>query len=199
MQPNQASIPNQAPPDRATQDALLLLKELEEQKIQVEQSNDEADSKEWQYFHQCRRGHPALFYTKNPRGGSVSPKGWFSSYKKPGEPWRGYVVCQLCTKFHADGEMDLDTETPIQVNSFEGSNRQTTVFVPNPRYVYRYPKDKAKRREIPAHRTAMLPHSSANYGVPNPNFHRSIREKSDMEAAAERQKREQLLQELNRG
>lgn len=192
--------PNQtAPPDRATQDALSLLKELEDQKLQTEQVNDEKDQKEWQYIHQCRRGHPAIFYTKNPRGTQVSPKQWFSSYKKPDEPWRGYVLCQICTQFHSDGSVNEDTETPIQVISLAGSSRQNTVFTPDPRFVYRYPKDKAKRREVPAHRTTPSIYSAANYGVPNPQFHRTMREKSDMEAASERQKREQALQELNRG
>lgn len=188
--------PNQ-PPDRAVQDALLLLKEIEDQKIQATTVNDDRDNKSWQYFHQCHKGHPAIFYTRNPRSGGIKATDWFSSYKKLDEPWRGDVLCQICTTFDKEGI--IENEYPIQVESYSGSRRGATVFSPDPVFVYRYPKDKARRQQVVPHRSTMLTTNSANYGVPNPDFKRSIREASEMEKAKEREAHEKALQELNRG
>lgn len=195
---NPVTGPNQqSPPDRSQQDALALLKEIQDQKIQAELVNEDRDNKQWQYFQQCHRGHPAIFFTKNPRGNSVSAADWFASYKKAGEPWRGDVLCQICTTFDKDG-LVVD-EYPIKVESYNGSKRNATVFAADPRFLYRYPKDKARRQEVKPHRSTPLLVNASNYGVPNPDFKRSLREANEIEKVKEREAHEKALQELNRG
>jgi hypothetical protein len=50
-------------------------------------------------FYRCRHCEgPAIYFVKNPIGaGRLTSKDWFSTYKKPDEPWaRTTVPCQTC-------------------------------------------------------------------------------------------------------
>lgn len=143
-------------------------------KEQSGQSRQEAakDDSQWMYFQQCRRGHIAFFYVKNPGNGIVDPSGWYSRDKRADEPWRGIVPCQECSTRDADGY--LVTEEPTQVN-YQPSVKRQTRFIADPRFLYRMGKTEELRKKTRPHRAQILNITAANVGVPNPDFPDSVR------------------------
>ena len=180
----------QTPPQQQTQpkpkEATDLLGVLGKEVAVQSKTEETEDDKKWQYVHWCQRGHIAFFYEKNPATiGQCHPTDWFATYKKRGEPWRGEVLCQVCTTIDKNGL--IEHEHPAMV-TYIRAPRNTVIFTPITDYVWRYPKDESLRSQIPVHRAARLDRESANYGNPNPDFRKSHEEL----------RREEIHKELDR-
>lgn len=162
--------PAARPPNAADQFLDTIQREADSKKS-VDRIKDDAD---WQYFHQCRRGHIAFLYVDNPKGRTIKPTDWHARYKRQDEPWTGAVLCQECSQFDANGFLEAE-EPAAGVRYARSPNRRSCWFEPDPYYVYRIPKDQKKRAHIPAHRAEQVEISAANVGVPNPDFPERVR------------------------
>lgn len=154
-------------------EATQLLDRLSKEKTVTREQDIKQDDSKWMYVQWCRRNHIAFFYTGNPLDGkSIGPDGWYSRDKRADEPWRGNVPCQECSVRDAEGY--LTTEEPCQLNYLAPVRRQT-VFMVDPRFVYRIAKTPELRAKTRPHRAQILSITAANVGVPNPDFPESVR------------------------
>jgi hypothetical protein len=153
-------------------EATQLLDRLSKEKTVTHEQNTKQDDSKWLYVQQCRRGHIAFFYKENPLGRVIGPDGWYSKDKRIDEPWRGIVPCQECSTRDAEGY--LTNEEPCQL-TYVAPVRRQTMFMPDPRWVYRYGKTPEIRAKHRPHRAEVLNITAANVGVPNPDFPESVR------------------------
>lgn len=128
-------------------------KRLAEEAVRAQ--DPEAILKKYAVWLRCRRAqlHQGIFLLKDPRGIVLGPEDWIADYRRETKlVWRGEIICQECL---SEG---VEERLP-----YEWQDYQKGTFIPNPRHVWKTPRDYATF-ELEGHtRLGRLRNEAANF------------------------------------
>lgn len=154
-------VPIEGENEEAAWNAAKWVTERKAQMDAVKARRAAEDQNTYLYFLKCRNPHsidgapaPAhgIYFTRRPDG-MVANEDWYSRYKKRSQAWRGQEIeCQVC----------LMMGIARQRLPYEWADVNTGTWIPDPRWVWKVPKD-PQRAEIEGETRAFdLPYEAAN-------------------------------------